>query len=96
MTHAELIAKQLNVKPSQVDAVIRLLDEGNTVPFIARYRKEKTGEMKGLFLPSLFFEEIKNPFRTCYPALFFKPEFSPEILFKISFVISGEDILAAP
>jgi uncharacterized protein len=43
MTHAEQIASQLNVKPSQVTAVINLLDDGNTVPFIARYRKEMTG-----------------------------------------------------
>ncbi len=45
MPHAEIIAKLLNVKPSQVDATIRLLDEGNTVPFIARYRKEMTGTL---------------------------------------------------
>ncbi|HET9910894.1 MAG TPA: Tex-like N-terminal domain-containing protein, partial [Anaerolineales bacterium] len=45
MTHAEQIASQLNVKPSQVAAVINLLDGGNTVPFIARYRKEMTGSL---------------------------------------------------
>ncbi len=45
MTHAEQIASQLNVKPSQVTAVINLLDDGNTVPFIARYRKEMTGSL---------------------------------------------------
>jgi protein Tex len=45
MTHAEQIASQLKVKPSQVTAVINLLDEGNTVPFIARYRKEMTGSL---------------------------------------------------
>jgi uncharacterized protein len=45
MTHAEQIASQLNVKPSQVTAVINLLDEDNTVPFIARYRKEMTGSL---------------------------------------------------
>src|SRR5512134_209575 len=45
MTHAEHIASQLNVKASQVTAVIGLLDEGNTVPFIARYRKEMTGSL---------------------------------------------------
>jgi len=39
------IAKQLNIKPSQVVAVIELLDEGNTIPFIARYRKERTGTL---------------------------------------------------
>jgi uncharacterized protein len=45
MTHAEQISSQLNVKPSQVSAVISLLDDGNTVPFIARYRKEMTGSL---------------------------------------------------
>ena len=45
MTHAERIASQLNVKPAQVTAVIHLLDDGNTVPFIARYRKEMTGSL---------------------------------------------------
>ena len=45
MTHAEQLASQLHVKPSQVTAVINLLDEGNTVPFIARYRKEMTGSL---------------------------------------------------
>src|SRR5512142_938297 len=45
MTHAEQIACLLNVNPSQVSAVINLLDDGNTVPFIARYRKEMTGSL---------------------------------------------------
>ena len=35
---AELIAQELNVKTSQINAAIGLLDEGSTVPFIARYR----------------------------------------------------------
>lgn len=39
----EVLAKELGVKPSQVEAVIKLIDEGNTIPFIARYRKEATG-----------------------------------------------------
>ena len=37
------IAEELNVKPKQVEAAINLIDEGNTIPFIARYRKEVTG-----------------------------------------------------
>jgi len=35
----------LNLKPEQVSAAVELLDSGNTVPFIARYRKEATGTM---------------------------------------------------
>ena len=45
MSYSETIATQLHVRPSQVEAAIRLLDEGNTVPFIARYRKEMTGTL---------------------------------------------------
>ena len=41
-----IIAKELGVKPSQVESAVTLLDEGNTVPFIARYRKEVTGELQ--------------------------------------------------
>ena len=41
----QLIAKELQVRPQQVNAVIDLLDNSNTVPFIARYRKEMTGEL---------------------------------------------------
>ena len=37
------IAEELHIKPSQVEATIKLIDEGNTIPFIARYRKEATG-----------------------------------------------------
>ena len=39
------IAKELKISPHQSDAVIKLLDEGNTIPFISRYRKEATGEL---------------------------------------------------
>ena len=37
------IAGELHARPEQVQAAVRLLDEGSTVPFIARYRKEVTG-----------------------------------------------------
>ncbi len=41
----QLIAKELSVRPQQVEKTIALLDEGNTVPFIARYRKEVTDSL---------------------------------------------------
>ena len=41
-----LIAKELGVTPKQTTAAIELLDGGNTVPFIARYRKEATGALE--------------------------------------------------
>ncbi len=40
-----LIAQELRVRSGQIDATIKLLDDGNTLPFIARYRKEATGEL---------------------------------------------------
>ena len=39
------IARTLGVRPQQVQAALSLLDEGNTIPFIARYRKEATGTL---------------------------------------------------
>lgn len=41
----EILIKEMGLRPSQVENTIRLIDEGNTIPFIARYRKEMTGEM---------------------------------------------------
>ena len=40
------IAGELSIRPQQVEAVISLLDDGNTIPFIARYRKEATGSLE--------------------------------------------------
>lgn len=45
MQHEQRIAKELNVRPGQVAATVALLDDGNTLPFIARYRKEATGSL---------------------------------------------------
>ena len=45
MSYAESIAKSLNLRPKQVANTITLFDDGNTLPFIARYRKEITGEL---------------------------------------------------
>ena len=39
------IAAELNIKESQIKSTINLIDEGNTIPFIARYRKEATGAL---------------------------------------------------
>ena len=52
MDIAKQIAKELEIEPWQVEAVISLIDEGNTIPFIARYRKEKHGELND--------EQIRN------------------------------------
>lgn len=41
----EILMKEMGLGPNQVENTIKLIDEGNTIPFIARYRKEMTGEM---------------------------------------------------
>lgn len=45
MNYANVLAQQIEIRPQQVQAVIEMLDEGNTIPFIARYRKERTGSL---------------------------------------------------
>ena len=47
------IAEELNIKTQQVENTIKLIDEGNTIPFIARYRKEVTGGLSDETLRSL-------------------------------------------
>ncbi|MFC2047121.1 Tex-like N-terminal domain-containing protein, partial [Chloroflexota bacterium] len=54
-THGMTIANQAGVTPQQVEAVRSLLDAGATIPFIARYRKEKTGSLDEVVL-----SEIRN------------------------------------
>ena len=49
----EVLYKELGVKRSQVEAAVSLIDEGNTIPFIARYRKEVTGSLNDEVLRNL-------------------------------------------
>lgn len=47
------IAEELKIRPAQVEATVKLIDEGNTIPFIARYRKEVTGALNDEVLRNL-------------------------------------------
>ena len=49
----QIIAQDAKVKPHQAEAVIKLLEDGNTVPFIARYRKEATGSLDEVQIKSV-------------------------------------------
>ena len=49
----EIIAAELGIKVTQVDAAVKLIDEGNTIPFIARYRKEAHGSLDDQVLRAL-------------------------------------------
>ena len=48
------LARELSIKQSQIESAIKLIDEGNTIPFIARYRKEVTGGLDDQVLRELF------------------------------------------
>lgn len=70
----EVLAEELKIKPSQARAAVELIDDGNTIPFIARYRKEATGSLNDEVLRNLFerlnylrnLEEKKNPGALCH------------------------------
>lgn len=47
------LARELNLKAANVEAAVKLIDEGNTIPFISRYRKEATGGMDDVALRAL-------------------------------------------
>ena len=49
----QTIANEFNIKYSQVENTVKLIDEGNTIPFIARYRKEVTGNLSDEILRDL-------------------------------------------
>ena len=53
MDIAKIIASELNIRTTQVETVIKLIDEGNTIPFIARYRKEMHGGLSDEVLRDL-------------------------------------------
>ena len=45
MDYSGLLAAEFSLRPARVAAAVELLDAGNTIPFIARYRKEATGSL---------------------------------------------------
>ena len=47
------LTKELNVEKWQIEAAVKLIDEGNTIPFISRYRKELTGALNDEVLRNL-------------------------------------------
>ena len=71
MNITERLAQELEIRTAQAEAAVRLIDEGNTIPFIARYRKEATGSLNDEVLRKLFerltylrnLEEMKSKVR---------------------------------
>lgn len=64
------LANELGIRPQQAESAVRLLDEGNTVPFIARYRKEATGPFCPIALYLNKADCPRNPSRSRLAALF--------------------------
>ncbi len=78
------IASELNVKPQQVAAAITLLDEGATVPFISRYRKEVTGALDDTQLRSLeerlgYLREMEDRRQTILGSIEEQGKLTPEL-----------------
>jgi len=81
---AQKIAAELNVKPQQVSAAITLLDEGSTVPFISRYRKEATGGLDDLQLRNLdlrlrYLREMNERVETIIASIGEQQKLTPEL-----------------
>ena len=49
-----VLATELGIRPGQAEAAVKLIDEGNTIPFISRYRKEATGALNDEVLRNLY------------------------------------------
>ena len=53
LNNIQILCNEFNLKPFQVENTVKLIDEGNTIPFIARYRKEATGSLDDEILREL-------------------------------------------
>ncbi|KAA0876180.1 Tex family protein [Nitrincola tapanii] len=78
------LAQELGVKPSQVQATLKLLDDGATVPFIARYRKEATGGLDDTQLRQLeqrlgYLRELNQRREAIFQQLRSQNQLSPEL-----------------
>lgn len=81
---SQKIATELSLKPQQVDAAIALLDEGSTVPFISRYRKEATGGLDDLQLRDLelrlaYLREMNDRIETIVASIKEQEKLTPEL-----------------
>ena len=78
------LAQELNLKKEQIEKTVALLDEGNTVPFIARYRKEVTGSLDDTVLRTLserldYLRSLDKRREEVYSAILAQEKMTPEI-----------------
>ena len=79
-----ILASELGRKPEQIEAVVTLLDEGNTIPFIARYRKELHGSMDDTALRTLetrlqYLRNLRERQETVLAAIEAQEKLTPEL-----------------
>lgn len=94
---ARLIATELNVRPQQVTAAVGLLDEGATVPFISRYRKEVTGGLTDTDLRNLherlnYLRELEERRAAILKSIAEQQKLTPELEQKIQTVLSKTEL----
>ena len=94
---SHIIAGELTVKPEQVLAAIQLLDEGSTVPFIARYRKEVTGGLDDTQLRTLdsrlgYLRELEDRKQTILKSIEEQGKLTPELSQKITQTLSKTEL----
>ena len=95
-----IIANELSVKLWQVDAAIKLIDEGNTIPFIARYRKPETGELNDEQLRTLderlkYLRNLEEKKKTVVDSITEQGKMTDEIMSKIAMaetIVAVDDI----
>ncbi len=80
----ETLAKEFNIREEQVEKTVALIDEGNTIPFIARYRKEVTGSLDDAVLRDLFdrltfLRNIEKRKQEVYDLISAQEKMTPEI-----------------
>ncbi|ASY81144.1 RNA-binding transcriptional accessory protein [Pectobacterium polaris] len=94
---SQLIASELQARTEQVDAAIRLLDEGNTVPFIARYRKEVTGGLDDTQLRQLetrlgYLRELEDRRQTILKSIDDQGKLTPQLATAIKGTLSKTEL----
>lgn len=94
---SRIIATELQARPEQVDSAIRLLDEGNTVPFIARYRKEVTGGLDDTQLRQLetrlgYLRELEDRRQTILKSIEEQGKLSDELAGAINATLSKTEL----
>lgn len=97
MNITEQLISELNLKPFQVTNTLELIDEGATIPFIARYRKERTGELDEIQLRDLqhkyeYYKELDERRATILESIKSQDKLTPELEKKINSTLSKTEL----